>query len=150
MTEIPSLADIGAYERLGAYLSGDTLYRFVTNDGYYRTDLTTGESARIRDAQLTDSYAFHMTEKYIVETNLFYGFDPETPEIRIWDGTGWHSASLPDNIWPGKEAYFSPFAISTEHLFITIGEGMTTRLYCIRLTDETYTLTPCGEFELPQ
>ena len=108
MTAIPGLDTFSAYERMGAYLSGDTLYRFVTNDGYYRTDLTTGESVRIRDAQLTDSYAFHMTEKYIVETNLFYGFDPETPEIRIWDGTGWHSASLPDNIWPGKEAYFSP------------------------------------------
>ena len=147
LTEIPGITD---YNIMGAYLDGDILYHFVPNDGYYRTDLSTNITEKQQDAQLSDSVAFHMSQRYCVETNIYRCPVSQVPEIRIYDGNSWKNADLNGFDGAAENGTFFPFAISSEHIFFVLSQRTSTRLYCICLTDETYTLTPCGEFELPQ
>lgn len=144
LEEIENVCD---YDRIGAYLTENRLLRFVPNNGYYETDLTTNESRKWEEAQLQDSWAFHLTETYILETNLLAKNDLETPEVRFYDGTAWRSVKLPAELMAEPEVTLAPLALTTEGLFLTTYPEHNAELYYIPLGADQLTMTLCGMFE---
>lgn len=145
--EIPGICD---YDLYGAYLAGNQLLRFVPGDGYYATDLQTGASEKRMDAQLQDSVAYHLTDQYIVETNLVHGTLPEEPEIMFYDGMDWHLVTgIPDSIKQTESDRLFPAAVSTQYIFFTVSGSQCTRLYYVSLDDPDYLMVHCGDFVFP-
>ncbi len=130
------------YDAEFGFLHGDYLYRYVPNDGYYVTQLSTGASKRQMDAQLKDGRAYRLTDQWAIETNLWYGASsPETPEIRIFNGSEWKSVQVPEEV--GKMTC-RPLALTTEHIFFMAVEETPETLgfydYYVTLADENYTM----------
>ncbi len=144
-TEWEDVSRADQYGDLNGFLFGDYLYRYVPNDGYYVTQLSTGASKRQMDAQLKDAKAYRLTDQWTVETNLRYDAPPpETPELRIFNGSEWKPVQIPEET-AGMAC--RPFAISTEHMFFTFFSFANPTsyeevYYYITLADETYTLHP--------
>ncbi len=129
------------YNAEHGFLHGDYLYRYVPNDGYYITQLSTGASKRQMDAQLKDGRAYRLTDQWAVETNTGYDPAPETPELRIFNGSEWKSVQIPEE---ADNMFFRPIALTTEHMFFmaeyVTDEIFDLRCYCVSLKDETYTM----------
>ena len=87
-----------------AYLSGDTLRFFRTNDGYYDMNIKTGEEVKLAEPQLENSFANIVLPNCILESTLMtYLADSNTkglPEgevhaMRLFDGAVWRDVALP-------------------------------------------------------
>lgn len=145
LEEIPHICD---YDLRGAYLSGNTLFHFVPNDGYYEADLNTSYEKQRMDAQLQDSIAFHLTEQIIVETNRLMDQTQVPAEARLYDGSSWRTISLPEDVATGNVNLF-PVALASDRIFFTTYPDDTqTNLYDVLLDDHQLTLTLC--WELPR
>ncbi len=141
-TGLEELSNADQYGDDDGFLFGDYLYRYVPNDGYYVTQLSTGASKRQMDAQLKDAVAFRLTDQWAVETNIRKNAPPpETPEIRIFNGSEWKSVQVPENV--GKMTC-RPIALTTEHIFFRAVEETPETLgfyyYYVTLADENYTM----------
>lgn len=144
LEEIENICD---YDLLGAYLAEDRLLHFVPNDGYYETELSTKTSRKVDGPQFSDSWAFHLTEDCIFETNLLAQNELETPEARFYDGTAWRSIALPAELMAEGEVTLSPVALTSEGLFLATYPECKTDLYYVPLGTEPLSMTLCGEFE---
>lgn len=143
--EIPEIA---RYSLSGAYLNGNDLYRFQPGDGYYFTDLSTGESVKWMDAQLEESDAFIFGTNFVMETN-FQKADPT--EMRLYDGQRWRAVTLPEDFGEGEKVYYgrSP-VLTSRYLFIFTSRYdpgfYGDKMYAIDLTAENLTAVLCATF----
>lgn len=142
------IENICNYDLNGAYLTGDRLLHFVPDDGYYETDLKTEKSQKRMDAQLTNSRAYHLTEQYIVETNLYAQNTQGTPEMSFYDGANWHTVVLPAELTTEQGISLWPVAVATDRIFFSadVVNGVY-NLYYMLLESEEPILTLCGELE---
>ncbi len=138
-TEWEDISKADQYGDKNGFLFGDYLYRYVPNDGYYVTQLSTGASKRQMDAQLKDAVAYRLTDQWTLETNMDDNAQPEVPEIRIFNGSEWKSVEVPEE-YAAMSCF--PEALSTEHLFVRFYDSSEDRYCYISLADETYTLHP--------
>ncbi len=138
-TEWEDVSRADQYGDENGFLFGDYLYRYVPNDGYYVTQLSTNASKWQMDAQLKDAVAYRLTDQWTLETNLDRDAPPETPEIRVFNGSEWKSVEVSKE---NATASCYPVALSTEHLFVRFYDGSVSRYCYISLADETYTLHP--------
>ena len=66
---------------VGAYLQGTTFQAYLPNDGYYDVDLATGERVKTMDVRMADSWGWHLTEQYILESPLLKRQPESPPEL---------------------------------------------------------------------
>ena len=87
-----------------AYLSGDTLRFFRTNDGYYDMNIKTGEEVKLAEPQLENSFANIVLPNCILESTLMTYLAPnnqaglpegEVHAMRLFDGAVWRDVALP-------------------------------------------------------
>ncbi len=134
--------------------SGDGMYRFTRNDGYYYTELSSDHSVKWMQARLKESRAKLFGTNCIVETNL--DADPRETGLRadergmqIYDGTMWKTVALPDTIDLTK-AVDAPFwALASDRLFFSTSEripnGEKQALYMVDLTQDELKAVRCAE-----
>lgn len=140
------IPEVQQFDLFGSYLRGDSLYRYEQNAGFFRTDISSGESEKLLEANLTDGHGFFFTEDFLVEANLYWGTAPEEPEVLVYDGTQWKQIALPEDFVYGENATFYPYALTTEHMFFRICQDGKDYIYYIALADEEYTMSLCGVF----
>lgn len=146
--EISGLTPLDKDMLRGGYLDGNILRYFVTDDGYYQMDLTSGETQKLRDSQLPNSRTFHLSRQYVVESNVHS--TPDAPQMLLFDGNTWKPLQLPDTLRLGEEgAAFYPTAISTEHIFFEGRQGSEVTVYAVSLTDPDLQIFSCGDFTPP-
>ena len=118
--------------------------------GYYITDLSTGESWKWMDAQLSDSRAVQFNGQHIVEINISPNAKPENPQLRVYDGEIWHEVVCPEGLRTDDITGFYILALSTEYIFIQVSypdSGSGGDVYCISYADGSYAVQHCGSFE---
>lgn len=90
-----------------SYISGNTLRYFNINDGYYDINIETGETRKIADAQLQNSFANIVLPNCIIESTLMaylvdYNADHYTEgtthRMQLFDGESWREVVLPDEL----------------------------------------------------
>lgn len=142
--EIPHICD---YDISGAYLSGNTLYRFEPGNGYYRTDLTSNKSKKWMDAEFSESRAYILAPDFLIETTSFYQSSAATPEMRIWCSGSWQDVSF-EGITLPADSSISLLARTTAHVFFTAWDRETygTMLYCIALEHDSLRAEYCTTF----
>jgi len=99
------------------YLNDGTLRGFGENDGYYDTNLITGEQIRLADAQLSDSGARILQPNCIIESTLFYPENTlENQRMRFFDGQNWHEVALPEELQNTADPTFEVVALTSDRL----------------------------------
>ena len=144
---IEEIPGVQKFDTIGAYIQGNEMYRFEQNKGYYLTDLTTGQSQKWMEPQFQDGRAYHLTNQWIVETNVAYPEIPDVPALKIYNGSEWKDVVFPAGILTEPETPFYPIALTTEHIFFAVDTHI---LYYVDLTEETYTFTLAKDFHLTE
>lgn len=130
----------------GALLTGNHLYHYEQNDGFYLTDLETGASKKQMPTQLSDGEAYHLQSDYIIETNIYYGSNTNRPKLLLFENGRWNTVRLPKDAKELSNSSFIPLAVSTEGLFILAGQENVYSLYQVRQAEKGYELALCGQF----
>lgn len=155
-----TVTDISQIPLKRGYLSENIVRGFASNDGYYDTDLLTGEKTKLADPQLTDSVAMILQPNCIIETTLLYTgeSDVQTQEMRFFDGQTWHEVELPENLKTEKDSTFVIVALTTDGvIFRTISESSDERyetedskvtFYKMALESDEYKMEPLGVFQV--
>jgi len=145
-SELEDVSQAVQYDPQCGYLSGDALYHYVPGKGYYHTQVSTGKSQKMMDAQLKDGIGYHFMENFVVEHNLTYDHIPDEPQMMIYNGEQWIEVEIPADFEHTGESVVFPLALTTEHIFFegySIGPNS---LYVIDHTDPNPVLTLCGQF----
>ena len=133
-------------DSLCGYLSGDDLYHYIPGKGYYHTQISTGKSQKMMDAQLKDGIGYHFMGNFVVEHNMTYDHIPDEPQMMIYNGEQWIEVEIPADFEHTGESTLFPMALTTEHIFF---EGYSTgvnSLYFINHKDPNPVLTLCRQF----
>lgn len=143
---IEELKSIRQYDLSGSYLSGNDLFRFDSDKGYFYTELATGKSQKWMEPQIEKSKAYILSPQWIVETNLLYQQTPAVPHMRVYNGTDWTVVTLPTEILPDPGELLVPLALTTEHIFFQSRKAGENCLYVVNHADSNPILTLCGQF----
>lgn len=144
--ELEDISGILEYSPQCGYLSGDDLYHYVPEKGYYHTQISTGKSQKMMDAQLKDGIGYHFMGNFVVEHNMTYDHIPDEPQMMIYNGEQWIEVEIPADFEHTGESVVFPLALTTEHIFF---EGYSTgvnSLYFINHKDPNPVLTLCRQF----
>lgn len=134
----------------GSYISGDALYHYHVNDGFYLMDLATGEEAKIADAAYENAFGHCIDGQLMIECTMSVpgtASNAETLQMRYFDGTEWHEVALPET-WDMTHM-FRMFACASDRIFFTVIEDYSLRdqqeqLGYIMLGEDT--LTICDQY----
>lgn len=135
-----------AADMYGGYIRGDILYHFVSNEGFFVSNLATGQSNMILEAQLTDGRGYILSEQCAVETNMYFQSEPENPCLRLYLEDQWVDVQLPEDFWADSNQGFFPVALTTEHIFFRTNTPYNKKLYCVELDGTTWELEFCASF----
>ena len=145
------IRDTSGYYNTGKYLSGNILRIFRPGDGYYDVNLETGEEVWIAENQLSGSDATILLPNCIIETTLVKFLEnkkapDEKHAMRLFDGERWNTVILPEVLLNANNfAYAAPIAVTSDRIIFRVSEdGQNSRIYCIMLGQEEYTLQYCG------
>lgn len=140
--ELGHLADC---DMTGAYLTGDILQVYRPNDGYYDVNLATGEQIKTMDVQMENSWGWHLTEQYILESPVLFNRPAQRLELDagphtmlLYDGATWKPVSLPEEVTKASGTnYLIPNAVTSDRVFFTLAsaEGRETRWYQLILNE---------------
>ena len=149
-------ADLGLgvmqnWDMVGAYLQGTTFQAYLPNDGYYDVDLATGERVKTMDVRMADSWGWHLTEQYILESPLLKRQPESPPELgegphgmELYDGETWRPVKLPEELEQAQGTpELLPEALTSDRIFLTWpdNENKVSRLYQILLGDGDLEMT---------
>lgn len=144
--KLEDISEILEYSPQCGYLSGDDLYYYVPEKGYYHTQISTGSSQKMMDAQLDDGQAYHLTDKYIVEHNLTFQYVPDEPRMLIYDGANWIEVEVPEDFGHTGESVVFPLALTTEHIFFESYREGENYIYVVNYAEPNPELILCGRF----
>lgn len=114
----------------GAYISGDSLWHYHVNDGFYYMDLSTGEEVKIADAAYADAHGFCVDGDHMIECTfgeVGQNGNPEKPDMRYFDGETWIELEIPEH-WNNNYS-FRLWAATSDRIFFSIYD------YNLRKTD---------------
>ncbi len=126
---ITVLMETGQYPTTGAYLSGDRLYFFRPNEGYFVADLVAGEETKLAEPRMGSSFAYQLLSDCILEstllgntsTTLRAGIEEHTMEL--CDGENWFVVSVPDELQELSDAAFLvPLAVTSDRILLRVHE----------------------------
>ena len=139
------------WDMVGAYLQGTTFQAYLPNDGYYDVDLATGERVKTMDVRMADSWGWHLTEQYILESPLLKRQPESPPELgegphgmELYDGETWRPVKLPEELEQAQGTpELLPVALASDRIFLTWQdyENRANRLYQILLGDGDLEMT---------
>ena len=145
------LGNLADCDMTGAYLKGDILQVYRPNDGYYDINLATGEQTKTMDAQMENSWGWHLTDQYILESPILFNrpaqgleLDPGPHTMLLYDGESWKPVTLPEEVSQiSGTRYLSPKAVTSDRVFFTLdsSEGRETRWYQMMLNEDEPKLT---------
>lgn len=149
--KLEKITSLGGMDAYGAYLSGDMLLSFVQDDGYYTTNLTTGEKAKAADCQMNGSWGVILQPNCIVETT--FPVRPNSTQsgefmMRLYNGASWRQVTLPGELSAAEEgAYLEPLALTSDRILFGLHtvSGLTCRIYQLPLNAEALELTFCAQ-----
>ena len=141
----------------GAYLTGNVLQVYRPNDGYYDINLTTGAQTKTMDVQMEDSWGWHLTDQYILESPLLFNRPEQRLEISagphsmlLYDGETWKSVTLPAEIAQisGTNRLF-PNCVTSDRVIFTFDDydNYKTNWYYLILDQENPELVPMCSIE---
>ncbi len=107
----------------GAYISGNSLWHYHMNDGFYYMDLSTGEEVKIADAAYENAYGHCVDGKHMVECSLSvpgYTRDATEAKMRYFDGETWHELELPEHWNPQYK--FRVLAGASDRIVFTVDD----------------------------
>ncbi len=108
----------------GAYISGDSLWHYHMNDGFYYMDLSTGEEVKIADAAYENAYGHCVDGKHMVECSMSvpgYSRDSVEAKMRYFDGETWHELELPE-YW-NAQYKFRVLAGASDRIVFTVDDA---------------------------
>ena len=126
----------------GAYLTGDILQVYRPNDGYYDINLITGVQTKTMDAQMEDSWGWHLTDQYILESPVLFNRPEQRLEIQagphsmlLYDGETWKPVTLPEEIAQisGTNRLF-PNCVTSDRVIFTLEDHANCKLSLYYLT----------------
>lgn len=145
------LGNLADCDMTGAYLKGDILQVYRPNDGYYDINLATGEQTKTMDARMEDSWGWHLTDQYILESPILFNrpaqgleLDPGPHTMLLYDGESWKPVTLPEEVSQiSGTRYLIPKAITSDRVFFTLdsSEDRETRRYQMMLNEDEPKLT---------
>ncbi len=123
--------DFGDLDCDGGYLSGDILWVFRPDDGYYSVNLTTGEEVKLAENQLQHSQAYIALPNCILESTLLgYGSCESRAEVqqhslRFFDGVQWWEIELPEELQNmDAESYLELATVASDRILFVFSQGM--------------------------
>ncbi len=131
----------------GAYISGDSLWHYHVNDGFYYMNLATGEEVKIADAAYENAYGLCLDGKHMMECTLSISSDrrgASVPQMQYFDGESWHEIELPE-YW-NTNYYLQISAITSDRIFMEVDDDAKRsadrqcELCYIILTEDTITI----------
>ena len=134
----------------GAFISGNLLYHYHVNDGFYRMDLSTGEEVKFADAAYENAYGHCVDGQLMIECTMSVpgtASEAQTPQMRYFDGKQWHELALPETWTMSHE--FRVIAGTSDRIFITVNDS---NRYDMCMIDLGYimigedTLTLCDQY----
>ena len=151
------LGDLVNCDMTGAYLTGNVLQVYRPNDGYYDINLTTGAQTKTMDVQMEDSWGWHLTDQYILESPLLFNRPEQRLEISagphsmlLYDGETWKSVTLPAEIAQisGTNRLF-PNCVTSDRVIFTFDDydNYKTNWYYLILDQENPELVPMCSIE---
>lgn len=145
------LGNLADCDMTGAYLKGDILQVYRPNDGYYDINLATGEQTKTMDAQMEDSWSWHLTDQYILESPILFNHPAQGPELDpgphtmlLYDGESWKPVTLPEEVSQiSGTTHLVPQAVASDRVFFTVANSgeRETRWYQMMLNEDEPKLT---------
>lgn len=122
--------DLGELECEGGYLSGDILWVFRPDDGYYSVNLTTKEEIKMADAQLEHSTAYIALPNCILESTILGTTSKENRTVgqnhslRYFDGVQWWDVELPEELRNiGTDSFLELSAVGSDRILFVFADG---------------------------
>ena len=139
--------DLSGFSTEYAYLSGNALRYFQTNDGYYDMDIRTGETVKLADPRMENSQASVILPNCIVEstligtTNFPLRSKDTVHEMEVFDGESWRTVTLPEELANARpQSLILINAVSSDSIFFvcrdmeSYGQTYASDFYRIDLT----------------
>lgn len=125
------LGNLADCDMAGAYLTGDVLQVYRPNDGYYDINLTTGAQTKTMDAQMEDSWGWHLTDQYILESPVLFNRPGQRLELQagphsmlLYNGEAWKPVTLPEEITHiSGAACLVPNAVTSDRVIFTLDDS---------------------------
>lgn len=148
--------EISRLPKDGGYISGNIMREFVNGDGYYDTNLQTGERTKVSEVRLKAGGSVILLPNCVVESTLFDRARTKDIEaaLEIFDGQNWHTVQIPDEFQNAEQGNFlTVLGIGSDGILFAWQNmktmSMYTEIYRVALDSDNWTLEYSGTVRFP-